>query len=109
MKLYFYFLETYGLNKGIKSAECEVTEKPKTYHAVSKFPTGYYYSRVSKEDIGHICGYANDVVITTEPNFELAKRLFREKAVGKVRVAKKRLESEESILKAIEESEVANE
>ena len=42
MKLYFYFLETYGANKGIKSAECEVTEKPKTYHAVSKFPKGYF-------------------------------------------------------------------
>ena len=105
MKLYFYILDVYGYFNGIKSAECEVVEKAKTYRPVDKFPEGYYMSYVSKDAIGRISGYCSNMVITTEPNFELAKRLFREKTIREIERLKKSLEKEENKLKDIEESE----
>ena len=48
MKLYFYFLE----DNGIRTAECEAEEKPKTYKIIGKSPTGFYKSTVNKDEIG---------------------------------------------------------
>ena len=98
-------INTYEDFKGIKSSECEVIEKAKTYRPVDRFPSGFYGCYVHKDDIGHISGYSGNVVITTEPNFELAKRLFKEKITKKIEQLKKSLEKEENKLKVIEESE----
>ena len=106
MKLYFYTLDDYDSFNSIKSAECEVVEKTKTYRPVDKFPEGCYMSYVSKDAIGRISGYSGNRVITTEPNFELAKRLFKEKTIREIERLKKSLEKEENKLKDIEESEV---
>ena len=108
MKLYFYIIDVYGSFNGIKSAECEVVEKAKTYRPVDKFPNGFYMSYVRKDDIGHISGYSSNIVITTEPNFELAKRLFKEKIIKEIERLKKSIEKEENKLKVIEESEENN-
>ena len=75
MKLYFYFLET----EKIRSEECEVEEKPKTYKPVNKFPSGYYGCYVKKEDIGKLIGYSENVVILTEENIQKAADVFRDK------------------------------
>lgn len=72
MKLYFYFLE----DSGIRTEECEVEEKNKTYAIVGKSPRGFYNSRVNKENIGVISGSYTKIVIFTEPNFEKAKDIF---------------------------------
>ena len=105
MKLYFYIIDVCDPFKSIKSAECEVVEKAKTYRPVDKFPKGCYMSFVSKDAIGRITGYSGNMVITTEPNFELAKRLFKEKTIREIERLKKSLEKEENKLKDIEESE----
>ena len=75
MKLYFYFLET----EKIRSEECEVEEKPKTYKPVNKFPSGYYGCYVKKADIGKLIGYSENVVILTEENIQKAADVFRDK------------------------------
>lgn len=105
MTLYFYMIDDYDVFKGIKSSECEVIEKAKTYRPVDKFPRGFYGCYVRKDDIGHISGYSGNLVITTEPNFELAKRLFKEKIIREIERLKKSLEKYENKLKDIEESE----
>ena len=96
MKLYFYFLET---NK-IRTEECEAEEKPKTYKPVDKFPRGYYYSSVKKDDIGTLSGYQNDVVILLENDIEKVAKIFREKCERRISGAKTTIRSEEE---AIEE------
>lgn len=75
MKLYFYFLET----GKIRCAECEVEEKPKTYKPVDRFPGGYYWNYVKKEDIGELIGYGDDIVVLTENNIQKVADVFREK------------------------------
>lgn len=57
MKLYFYFLDTYGRNpKGLCVEEREAKEKPKTYKAVDGiFPNGY--GTVRKDDVGRITDF----------------------------------------------------
>ena len=75
MKLYFYFLRT----GKIRSEECEVDEKPKTYKPVNKFPSGFYGCYVKKEDIGRLIGYGDDVVVLTEKNIQKVADVFRRK------------------------------
>lgn len=106
MKLYFYFLES---NK-IRTEECEVEEKPKTYRPIEKFPSGYYYSYVKKEEIGKLAGYNSDAVILLEDNKEQAAKIFSEKcnmgisrAKSSIQSAESRIEELNSMLKMIEE------
>lgn len=103
MKLYFYKLNTderYG-KVGITAQVCEAEEKPKTYKAVrGSFPN--YYSTARKDEVGQL---KYDCLFLTEPNFEYAKSKFKEKAEQSVEYAKKDLETRESFLKAIIESE----
>lgn len=106
MKLYFYFLET---NK-IRTEECEVEEKPKTYKPVDKFPEGYYGCYVKKEDIGALSSYDNNTVILTEDNRAKAAEIFSGKCIGGIARAKSNIQSAESrieeynsMLKMIEE------
>lgn len=81
MKLYFYFLEKpFNGKPYIRSDECEVVNKPKTYKPVDKFPKGYYGCYVRKEDIGILSGYGKDVAILTSSDSDVAMKLFRDNA-----------------------------
>lgn len=112
MKLYFYFLET---NK-IRTEQCEVVEKPKTYRPVNKFPDGYLYAYVKKEEIGELAGYNRDTAILTEDNRKKAAEIFSEKcnmgisrAKMEIQSAESRIEECNSMLKMIAEWETSNE
>lgn len=103
MKLYFYFLDTYGRNpKGLYVKECEAEEKPKTYKAVKgSFPN--YYSTVRKDEVGQIkC----DCLVLVEPNFEYAKEVFRNRAERRIADKLEEVEKLKAELKIINESEV---
>jgi hypothetical protein len=103
VKLYFYFLDTYGRNpKGLYVKECEAEEKPKTYKAVKgSFPN--YYSTVRKDEVGQIkC----DCLVLVEPNFEYAKEVFRNRAERRIADKLEEVEKLKAELKIINESEV---
>ncbi len=104
MKLYFYKLNTdvrYG-KVGITVQVCEAEEKPKTYRTIGNNFFPGYSSRIGKESIGEI---GSGQIVLTEPNFEYAKKKFKELAESRIAQAKERLEREENKLKIIEESE----
>lgn len=104
MKLYFYFLDTYGENpKGLCVEEYEVEEKPKTYRATNGSFPNYYYSTVRKDEIGQIKG---DCLFLTEPNFEYAKEKFRLRTERTIASKLKSIERLKAELKIINESEV---
>lgn len=96
MKLYFYFLESYGANPHIRCEECEVEEKPKTYKAVDKFPEGYWYSAVKKDDIGTLSGYDKGVVILTEKDSVKVADIFKSKCEHSISSSNARIKSEEA-------------
>ena len=104
MKLYFYFLGTYGRNpKGLYVKECEAEEKPKTYKAVKgSFPN--YYSTVRKDDVGRITNF--NCLFLTEPNFEYAKETFRKRTERRIADKLEEVEKLKAELKIINESEV---
>lgn len=104
MKLYFYILDTYGENpKGLYVKECEAEEKPKTYKAVDRvFPN--YLSMVRKDDVGRITGF--NCLFLTEPNFEYAKEVFRNRAERRIAGELEEVEKLKAELKIINESEV---
>ena len=103
MKLYFYFLDTYGSNpKGLYVEEREAKEKPKTYKAVDGiFPNGY--GTVRKDDVGRITDF--DRLFLTEPNFEYAKKVFRNRAERRIADKLEEVEKLKVELKIINESE----
>ena len=103
MKLYFYFLGTYGRNpKGLYVKECEAEEKPKTYKAVDRaFPN--YCSTARKDDVGRITDYGR--MFLTEPNFEYAKEVFRNRAEREIADKLEEIEKLKAELKIINESE----
>lgn len=106
MKLYFYNLDTYGRNpKGLYVEECEAEEKPKTYMPIngSRFPN--YICRLRKDDIGHFVGDYSNLVAFTEPSFERAKEMFKNREKARVEIAKRELDRLENVLRVIEESE----
>lgn len=102
MKLYFYTLDTYsGNHKGLCVKECEVEEKPKTYKAVDRvFPN--YYSTARKTDVGRII---DNCLFLTEPNFEYAREMFRNRAEGIIADKLEEIEKLKTELKIINESE----
>ena len=104
MKLYFYTLDTYGKSpKGLCVKECEAEEKPKTYKAVKgSFPN--YYSTVRKDDVGRITNF--NCLFLTEPNFEYAKKVFRNRAERRITGKLEEIEELKAELKIINESEV---
>lgn len=103
MKLYFYFLDTYGRNpKGLCVEEREAKEKSKTYKAVDGiFPNGY--GTVKKDDVGRITDF--DRLFLTEPNFEYAKRCFQNRAERRIADKLEEIEKLKAELKIINESE----
>lgn len=103
MKLYFYILDTYGRNpKGLYVKECEAEEKPRTYKAVDRaFPN--YCSMARKDDVGRITDY--DRMFLTEPNFEYAKKVFRNRAEREIADKLEEIEKIKAELKIINESE----
>ena len=106
MKLYFYILETpYSQNPFVRFEECEVIEKPKTYKPKDKFPSGVYNCYISKQDIGRISGYSNNLVVLTEPNAKLAKEIFTKLYDSNVRQKEESLAKAKSMLNAILEME----
>ena len=106
MKLYFYILNTYsgsGNSQGLWVKECEAEEKAKTYKAVDgAFPN--YYRMVSKTDIGRIID--SDYLFLTEPNFEYAKEVFRNRVEERIANKLEEIEKLKAELKIINESEV---
>lgn len=103
MKLYFYTLDTYGDSpKGLYVEECEAEEKPRTYKAVDRaFPN--YCSMVRKDNVGRITDY--DRMFLTEPNFEYAKKVFRNRAEREITDKLEEIEKIKAKLKIINESE----
>ena len=104
MKLYFYILDIYGRNpKGLYVKECEAEEKPKTYKAVDEiFPN--YSHVVRKVDVGRIID--SDYLFLTEPNFEYAKEVFRNRVEERIADKLEEIEKLKAELKIINESEV---
>lgn len=108
MKLYFYELDTnvYGRETGkISCTKCEAEEKPKTYVPIngSRFPN--YIGRLRKDDIGHFISYNSNLVAFTEPSFERAKEMFKNRAKARIEKTKNELDRLENVLRVIEESE----
>ena len=106
MKLYFYILEKpYDKKPFVRFEECEVIEKPKTYYPKDKFPRGVYNAYISKQDIGHISGYSNNLVVLTEHNEKLARGIFAKMYESNVRRAEEFLAESKAVLNAILEME----
>lgn len=104
MKLYFYILDADSSNpKGLYVKECEAEEKPKTYKAVDGvFPN--YLSTAKKDDVGRIANF--NCMFLTEPNFEYAKEVFRNRAEKRITDKLEEIERLKAELKIINESEV---
>lgn len=96
-------MNTYGRNpKGLCIEQCEAKEKPKTYKAVDGiFPSGY--GTVRKDDVGRITDF--DRLFLTEPNFEYAKKVFRNRVERRIADKLKEIEKLKAELKIINESE----
>lgn len=114
MKLYFYILdsdrkynpETKTLGDyvfKIRTEECEVVEKPKTYKAVTRFPDGIYIGYVRKEDIGTISGRSTPYIVLEEPNYQFVKETFLEKYNNDIRRFKNIIAMYENKIAAIED------
>ena len=107
MKLYFYTLNTDERYRktGITAQVCEAEEKPKTYAPINDSIFPNYISRLRKVDIGHFISYNSNVVAFTEPSFEHAKEMFKDREKARIEKAKMELDKLENELKVIEESE----
>ena len=102
MKLHFYMMKTrYNEEPQLVYAECEVIEKAKTYRPADRFPDGVYNSYIKKENIGHISGYGNSLVVLTEKNTEKAKEIFSAYYEKEIRMSKEILSEKESLLSAV--------
>lgn len=97
-------MDTYSKNpKGLCVEEREAKEKPKTYKAVDGvFPNGY--GTVRKDDIGRITDFGR--MFLTEPNFEYAKKLFRNRVERRIADKLEEIGKLKAELKIINESEV---
>ena len=106
MKLYFYILNTdsgSGNSLGLWVKECEAEEKPKTYKDVDGiFPN--YSHVVRKVDVGRIID--SDYLFLTEPNFEYAKEVFRNRVEERIADKLEEIEKLKAELKIINESEI---
>ena len=98
MKLYFY---TANIIDGITVEVCDAIEKPKTYCKENDF-FPIHLSRVRKEDIGKFIDWC---IVLTEPNFEYAKEVFRNRVERRIADKLKEIEKLKAELKIINESE----
>lgn len=105
MKLYFYIRrEVIGKDAHIiRREECEVTEKPKTYYPVDRFPNGTYRSFIKKDEIGGFLDNYYDIVVLDKDDSEKAMELFEEHSKRKIENFNKMISIEKSILKAVED------
>lgn len=114
MKLYFYILdsdrefnpETRTFGDPIFKArveECEVTEKPKTYRAVTQFPKGLYIGYVKKEDIGKISDSLTPYIVLEEPNYQFVKDKFLKRNNVEIHRLKKLIAMYENEIAAIKD------
>lgn len=110
MKLYFYFLEDpYNKEPYIRCEECEVEEKPKTYKPVDRFPKGYYYSTLKKDDIGTLIGYGKSAVVLTEKDNAKTADIFKSKcersisrSVIRIEYEEENIEKQKSLIEMVE-------
>lgn len=103
MKLYFYELEVpYRDKPFIHFEECEVEEKPRTYILITR-PKGYYYSRLSKYDIGSRIG---DSIFLTVRNDALARSIFSETINETISAKEKQIKYLREQLEAVEKGEI---
>lgn len=105
MKLYFYILDSDRKTDewNLRLEECEVTEKPKTYKPVTKFPDGIYIGYVKKEDIGTISGHSTPYIALTVPNYQFVKNKFLERYNVEISRLKKAIAMYEDKIAAIED------
>lgn len=104
MKLYFYILDSDRKTDewNLRLEECEVTEKPKTYKPVIKFPDGVYASFIRKESIGNFINEYSKVVVLDTPDYEKAKEVFFKKYDNELNTLRKRINFYEGLKSAIE-------
>lgn len=98
MKLYFHFLDA-GVIGGVRVEECEVTKKPKSYVASTKFPEGYTDRLVRKTEIGTVIGRLNPVVVQYKQDEDCVRTIFKRRIVEKMNV----LDDEKARLKKLYE------
>ncbi len=105
MKLYFYILDSDRKTDewNLRLEECEVTEKPKTYKPVTKFPDGIYASFIRKESIGNFINEYSKVVVLDAPDYEKAKEVFLKKYDIELDALKKRINLYEKLKSAVED------
>ena len=105
MKLYFYILDMdRKTNKwNLRLEECEVTEKPKTYKPVTKFPDGIYASFIRKESISNFVNEYSKVVVLDAPDYEKAKEVFFKKYDNELNPLRKRINFYEGLKSAIKD------
>lgn len=105
MKLYFYILDSDRKTDewNLRLEECEVTEKPKTYKPVTKFPDGIYASFIRKETIGNFINEYSKVVVLDTPDYEKAKEVFLKKYDSKLDALRKRINLYEKLKSAVED------
>ena len=108
MKLYFYELDTGGYGrepKRISCIECEAEERPKTYVPANGGEFPCYIYQLKKDNIGHFISLASNLIAFTEPSFEQAKEMFKNREIGRIESAKEEIDRLENVLRVIEESE----
>ena len=105
MKLYFYIRrEVIGKDAHIiRCEECEVTEKPKSYYPVDRFPNGTYRSFIKKDEIGDFLDNYYDIVVLDKDDSEKAMELFEEHSKRRIEELNKSISIQKSILKAVED------
>lgn len=105
MKLYFYILGSDRKTDewNLRLEECEVTEKPKTYKPVTKFPDGIYASFIRKETIGNFINELSKVVVLDAPDYEKAKEVFLKKYDNELDALRKRINLYEKLKSAVED------
>lgn len=94
MKLYRYTFMTYNDCHAILD-ELEVVEKSKTYETTQNG----WKERIHKDDIEKLTGYAFNIVILTEPNFDRAKEMFLRSIDSKIKMKKNEIQRLEKQLK----------
>lgn len=105
MKLYFYILDSDRKTDewNLRLEECEVTEKPKTYKPVTKFPDVIDASFIKKESIGNFINEYSKVVVLDAPDYEKAKEVFFKKYDNKLNALRKIINFYEELKSAVED------
>lgn len=110
MKLFFYILESSSEEETfLRIEESEAIEKNGMYlPANSRFPRGSGCYYVHKNHIAHLLTAQHNVVVLTEPNLELAKKLLMEYIDKQIKHHKKMTQLWTNRLNAVEAAELNN-